>query len=223
MKQAPDTKRLLEALNQLKKEKGVSIYQIAQKIGYAPQSFSRIKSGGQNMPIRWIHKICDTYNINKNYVFLNEEPMLMDGSVKKPKKADISEVQNKLPLYEAGITDDMKKVLGDNILNPNFFTAIPHFADCTFALRVSGESMSPRYRSGDIVVCKQLKDRNLILHGEPYVVLTSELCTLKYLDPHPTDPHKFILRSENPKFSSSPINKKNILLLFVIKGKVEVS
>lgn len=46
MKHNPETKRLMDVLDGLKKSKGISMYQIAKKIDYLPQSFSRVKSGG---------------------------------------------------------------------------------------------------------------------------------------------------------------------------------
>jgi phage repressor protein C with HTH and peptisase S24 domain len=229
MKKAPDTKRLLEALDTLKKQKGISMYQVAKKINYAPQSFSRIRSGGQNAPLKWIHKICDTYGINKNYIFNNEPPMFMDEKQGKiveqshvKDKAVKLNVAQKIPYYDAHLSAGMIKKFGDNVVNPAYFITIPYFVDCTLALRVSGDSMYPRYRSGDIVVCKHIHDKNLIMHGEPYVVITPDYCVVKYVTPHPTDKNKLVLKSENPKFAPSNIPKKDILQLYIIKGKIEV-
>jgi len=229
MKTSPDTKRLLDALDTLKKQKGISLYQVAKKIGYAPQSFSRIRSGGQNAPLKWIHKICDTYDINKNYVFNNEPPMFMDEkqarvieqSQAKAKGLKMN-VAQKIPYYDAHLSAGMIKKYGDNVVNPAYFITIPYFVDCTLALRVSGDSMYPRYRSGDIVVCKHIHDRNLIMHGEPYVVITPDYCVVKYIAPHNTDNNKLVLKSENPKFAPSTIHKKEILQLYLIRGKIEV-
>jgi len=229
MKTAPDTKRLLEALDTLKKQKGISIYQVAKKIGYAPQSFSRIRSGGQNAPLKWIHKICDTYNINKSYIFNNEPPMFMDEKQARVIEQSQAKAQGlkmnvaqKIPYYDAHLSAGMIKKFGDNVVNPAYFITIPYFVDCTLALRVSGDSMYPRYRSGDIVVCKHIHDRNLIMHGEPYVVITPDYCVVKYIAPHATDGNKLVLKSENPKFAPSTIHKKEILQLYLIRGKIEV-
>jgi phage repressor protein C with HTH and peptisase S24 domain len=228
MKHSPETKRLMEVLEGLKKTKGISMYQIAKKINYLPQSFSRVKSGGQNLPSRIIHKICEIYNINKAYVFTGEFPIFLDEKearlIAKTGKGLIKtkDTPMKVPYYDTYLTAGMIKKFGDNVVNPSYFITIPYFIECSLALRVSGDSMYPKYRSGDIVVCKIVQDKTTILHGEPYVVITPEYCVVKYIDPHDKDKSKLILRSENPKFKPTEISKKDVLQMYLIKGKIEI-
>lgn len=227
MKHNPETKRILEVLEGMKKTKGISMYKIAKKLNYLPQSFSRVKSGGQNLPSRIIHKICEIYNINKGYIFAGQFPVFMDEKTAKVieqrgKNAAKKAVPIKVPYYDTYLTAGMIKKFGDNIVNPSYFITIPNFIECSLALRVSGDSMYPKYRSGDIVVCKLVQDRSMIMHGEPYVVITPDYCVVKYLDPHAKDKNKLVLRSENPKFKPTDISKKDILQLYMIKGKIEI-
>jgi phage repressor protein C with HTH and peptisase S24 domain len=224
----PETRRLMEVLDTLKKTKGLSMYQIAQKIDYLPQSFSRVRSGGQNLPSRIIHKICEIYGINKAYIYTGEFPIFLD--IKKAKvvaKAAGKEIEKKaspimVPYYDAHLSAGMMKKFGDNVINPSYFITIPYFVECSLALRVSGDSMYPKYRSGDIVVCKHIQDRSTIMHGEPYVVITPDYCVVKYVDPHHSDKSKLVLRSENPKFKPTEIHKKEVLQMYIIKGKIEI-
>jgi len=226
MKQAPDTKRLMEALDLMKRDKGITIYKVSKKIGYAPQSFSRIRAGGQNVPLKWIHKICDTYGINKAFVFSAEAPIFLPetfkGGTGKLKHVVNPSYSQRLPLYDTHIKGVMKAVVSDHLVDPNYFTSIPTFRDCTIAYRVAGDSMSPRYQNGDVVLGKWVKD-NQVIHGEPYVVITNELSMVKYVDPHRNDSKKFVLRNDNPKFPPTPINKKELLGIYLIKGKLAVS
>lgn len=228
MKHNPETKRLMEVLDGLKKSKGLSMYKIAKKIDYLPQSFSRVRSGGQNLPSRIIHKICEMYGINKAYVFTGEFPVFLDEKEAKViARAGGKDVVKKatptrVPYYDTYLTAGMIKKFGDNVVNPSYFISIPYFVECSLALRVSGDSMYPKYRSGDIVVCKHVQDKSTIMHGEPYVVITPEYCVVKYIDPHTSDKSKLILRSENPKFKPTEISKKDVLQLYLIKGKIEI-
>jgi len=227
MKHNPETKRLLEVLEGMKKNKGISMYQIAKKINYLPQSFSRVKSGGQNLPSRIIHKICEIYNINKGYIFAGQFPIFIDEKqarlIQKTGKAPVAkEIPTKIPYYDTYLTAGMIKKFGDNMVNPSYFINIPYFIECSLALRVSGDSMYPKYRSGDIVICKHVQDRNLIMHGEPYVVITPDYCMVKFVDPHKSDKNKLVMRSENPKYKPTEIHKKEILQLYLVKGKIEI-
>jgi hypothetical protein len=54
------------------------------------------------------------------------------------------------------------------------------------------------------------------------VVITPDYCVVKYVTPHATDNNKLVLKSENPKFAPSNIHKKEILQLYIIRGKIEV-
>jgi len=227
MKHNPETKRLMDVLDGLKKTKNISMYQIAKKINYLPQSFSRVRSGGQNLPSRIIHKICEIYNINKGYIYTGQFPVFIDEKQAKiiernTGKAVVKQASSKVPYYDTYLTAGMLKKFGDNVVNPSYFITIPYFVECSLALRVSGDSMYPKYRSGDIVVCKLVQDKTMILHGEPYVVITPDYCVVKYLDPHDSDKSKLVLRSENPKFKPSDIPKKDILQMYLIKGKIEI-
>ncbi len=228
MKHNPETTRLMEVLDGMKKSKGISMYSVAKKIGYLPQSFSRVRAGGQNLPSRIIHKICELYNINKGYVFAGEFPIFLDAKMAKVVAAAMqkavvkNEPQAKVPFYETYLTAGMIKKFGDNVVNPAYFVTIPNFIECSLALRVSGDSMYPKYRSGDIVVCKLIQDKSTILHGEPYVVITSEYCAVKYVDPHQKDKTKIVLRSENPKFKPTEVSKKEVLQLYLVRGKIEI-
>ncbi len=219
----------MEVLDGMKKSKGTSMYSIAKRIGYLPQSFSRVRSGGQNLPSRIIHKICELYNINKAYVFTGEFPVFLDAKMAKlvtpaMQKAVVKkEPQAKVPFYETYLTAGMIKKFGDNVVNPAYFITIPNFIECSLALRVSGDSMYPKYRSGDIVVCKHIQDKSTILHGEPYVVITPEYCAVKYVDPHDKDKARVVLRSENPKFKPTEVPKKDILQLYLVRGKIEIT
>lgn len=227
-KHNPETTRLMEVLDGMKKSKGISMYSIAKKINYLPQSFSRVRSGGQNLPSRIIHKICEIYNINKAYIYAGEFPIFFDKKTAKLitplllKSPEKKEIQAKVPFYETYLTAGMIKKFGDNVVNPAYFITIPNFVECSLALRVSGDSMYPKYRSGDIVVCKNIQDKKTILHGEPYVVITSEYCAVKYLDPHEKDQSKVVLRSENPKFKPTEVSKRDILQLYLVRGKIEI-
>jgi phage repressor protein C with HTH and peptisase S24 domain len=84
--------------------------------------------------------------------------------------------------------------------------------------------MYPKYASGEIIAVKEITNHEVIQWGEAYVIMTSEnsnsLRTIKILHEHP-DPNKIILRSSNPNFKGDTIiNKKEIVSLYIIKGKI---
>ena len=53
------------------------------------------------------------------------------------------------------------------------------FRDADSAMRVHGDSMFPLYKSGSIVVMKEVRDKSLIIYGQDYVLITSEYRAIK--------------------------------------------
>ncbi len=51
---------------------------------------------------------------------------------------------------------------------------IPDFDQASFMIRVRGDSMSPRYSSGDLVACRVLRESKFIQWNEVHVIATRE-------------------------------------------------
>ncbi|QEC51217.1 phage repressor protein C with HTH and peptisase S24 domain [Anseongella ginsenosidimutans] len=109
---------------------------------------------------------------------------------------------------------------------PEYYIDFMPFNDCTAYLPYYGESMYPRYLHGDIIAVKAVKNPDIILWGEAYLVITDEnansLKTIRLLAEH-KDKKKVILRAVNPAFSGDiVIEKRSILSLHLVKGKITV-
>lgn len=103
------------------------------------------------------------------------------------------------------------------------FKSIPHFSDCHVAVRVSGHSMYPKYCNGDIVVCKRISNHNYIPYGEPHLVVLSDCYLLKFIHPHPTDKSLYLLKSVNEKFEPMEIKRSDLLEVYMVRGKFELT
>lgn len=137
---------------------------------------------------------------------------------------DIKDITNRVPYYniDANDTDISRMVAMEE--KPEYFVNYRPFNDCTAYLPVYGDSMYPKYASGEIVAVKEITNHDIIQWGEAYVIITTEssnsLRTIKILHEHP-DPNKIILRSSNPNFKGDTVlNKKEIISLYLIKGKI---
>ena len=107
---------------------------------------------------------------------------------------------------------------------PTFYINYEHFNDCTAYIPVFGSSMYPYYCSGEIVAVKRIFNIDVIQWGEAYLVVTNKdansLRTIKLIFPH-EEQDKIILRACNPDYiGDTIISKKDILSMFIIKGKI---
>ena len=112
--------------------------------------------------------------------------------------------------------------MGDSV-EMSYFKSIPHFSDCELAIRVSGHSMYPRYCNGDVVVCKRINNHNYIPYGEPHLVIMNDCYLLKFVHPHPTDKTMFLLKSANPRFEAMEIKRSDLLEVYLVRGKFELT
>jgi phage repressor protein C with HTH and peptisase S24 domain len=128
-----------------------------------------------------------------------------------------------IPFYEANVTGGNVNNFGEQVKNASYFLTIPHFKDCSIAVRVNGHSMYPKYCNGDIVVCKKINDHSHIPYGEPHIVVMADYSVLKYVHPHGTDKTLFILKSANEKFEPMEIKREDVLGVYLVRGKLELT
>ena len=93
-------------------------------------------------------------------------------------------------------------------------------ADC--AIRVDGDSMYPRYKSGDILAIKILKDPSFFQWGRVYVLNTTQGCVVKKLFPCDEE-DRIICHSENSSnYPDYKIMKQDILGVAIVVGHAGV-
>ena len=129
-----------------------------------------------------------------------------------------------VPYYNIDVTATITTSFSDIEETPDFYIDFQPFNNCTAYLPVYGDSMFPTYASGEILAVKKLENMDVILWGEAYLIITSELAnnmkTVKLLFQH-NDDDKIILRAANPEFKGDTvIPKAAIINLYIIKGKI---
>lgn len=161
----------------------------------------------------------DALNISSRWLITGDGGMLNDIEI------DILNKQG-VPYYEnIDVSGGILPMFNDNKEIPTFYINYQHFNDCTAYLPVVGDSMYPRYASGEIVAVKEIKNRDIIQWGEAYLVVCNDnadnLRTIKLVHPCEKDDSKIILRASNPNYKGdTPINKEDVISMFIVKGKI---
>ncbi len=129
-----------------------------------------------------------------------------------------------VPYYSIDVTASIKTSFNDIVEHPEYFINFKPFNDCTAYLMVFGDSMYPMFSSGDIIAVKHIINKEIILWGEPHLVITNaeanDMRTVKLVFQH-SDPAKIILRASNPNYSGDTvISKDDIINIFIVKGKI---
>lgn len=160
---------------------------------------------------------------NKVWILTGEGDMLKSTETNLPEKYPIdSEVG--VPFYDINVTASITESFNDIKEKPSYKINVPFLNDCTAAFPVYGDSMLPAYRPGDTVIVKEITNRDSLLWGEVYLVITNANCdnmrTIKrvYIS---EDRQNYILRATNPEFAGDTIVPCNdVIGLFLVKGKI---
>jgi len=134
--------------------------------------------------------------------------------------ASINDVEG-IPIYNVPVTggdmvqfDGMPELIIGKI-------DLPAYHECIAFLPVVGDSMYPRYKSGDLIGIIPVIDGSIIQWGNPYVIITNdEQRMLKYIRRNLTNSESVILRSENDKFDDIDMPASKIKKLYRVKGPV---
>jgi len=111
----------------------------------------------------------------------------------------------------------MKQALKEEI-EPTSIMNIHGFGDCDWAFDVVGDTMSPRYNPGEVVLCKNVNETATI-PGEAFLVIAEHQQFIRYLK-EVTPEGDFVFHSENKLYSDIEINPAQLQHLCIIKGKI---
>lgn len=89
-----------------------------------------------------------------------------------------------------------------------------------FAIRVEGDSMTPRFQSGELLLAKRVDD-SFIQWGKCYVVATKHDCVVKRLYPCKDDDNSVTCHSENTEsYPDYDIRKEDITGIGIVVGHI---
>ena len=178
-------------------ELGLTLDEVAQKIGVAASTFQRYESGEiKNMRRDKVKKIADVLELSPSY--------LMGWSEQSDTtEFDSSQYDNIIPLKK----DYLKKIplvgdiaCGEPILaNEEYesLVVIDGSINADFCLRSKGDSMvNARILDGDIVF---IHKQDAVENGEIAAVIIDNEATLKRVNYKP-EKNMLILKAENPKY-----------------------
>lgn len=145
-------------------------------------------------------------------------------------RLDTDSIQDEqtIPLYNLEATAGLVPLFtGQEVQTTEGYISIPNLPKCDGAIRVTGDSMYPLLKSGDIVLYKQINDiANNIFWGEMYLVSIDmegeEYVTVKYIQR--SDRDDFIkLVSHNQHHSDKEVHVDKVVALAFIKASIRIN
>ncbi|MDN4754540.1 S24 family peptidase [Porphyromonadaceae bacterium W3.11] len=142
----------------------------------------------------------------------------------QPKYQESIIEEQAIPYYSIEATAGVLEHLDNSVEYQIGQIMIPNMPRCDGAVSITGDSMYPLLKSGDIVAFQVVHDINNIHFGDMYLVSINEdgdtYITVKWVKKHPSDPEKAVLESHNPNYSPRDVLLKHIHKIALIKFSI---
>ena len=180
------------------------------KIDKRTEKFPRVKS-------EIIDVILLTFNkVDKVWLLTGKGGMFNSDS-----KPDEPTVEKTIPYFPDVNASAGMDFLTENGHNYNLPIKIPN-VDAQAFINVFGDSMYPKYCSGEIIGIKEI-EKDMVFPGHAYVVqMTDGEAYIKYIDPGKDEEH-WLLRSENEKYKPKQFHLSKIRKVYIIKAVITKS
>ncbi|PTN08073.1 peptidase S24-like protein [Mangrovibacterium marinum] len=143
-------------------------------------------------------------------------------------QSDYKLERQRIPLFDVEATAGIVPLFSDTAsAKPIDFITIPNLPKCDGAIHVTGDSMYPLLKSGDIVLYKKINDiENNIFWGEMYLVSVDlegeEYITVKYIQKSEKPGH-IKLVSHNQHHSDKEVHISKVRALAFVKASIRIN
>jgi len=164
------TKRFIEAYHELSKRDVIKTQtDFSVKIGSNQSSISAVFSGKINASDTMLQGMCATYSINREWLFSGNGEMFKSNAANWIAGVPLAPLVSQEAAAGFGSENfsiEVKDIQAQYL--------VPDFHGIDFMIRVKGNSMYPKYSSGDVVACRVLKDSKFIEWNKPHLIATTE-------------------------------------------------
>lgn len=226
-----------ERIGQYIAKKGVSYYAFENSIGASRGSISKAVKEGKSMGSQVLEKILLVYtDLNPVWlltgageIFIDNPEILRNKKIETFRlKTDYEIESQQIPLYDIEAIAGLVPLFQDGkSQSPVDHISIPHLPKCDGAVYVTGDSMYPLLKSGDIVLYKEIHDvANEIFWGEMYLLgidmSGEEYITVKYIQKSEI-PGCVKLVSQNKHHQDKDVEMSKIKALALIKASIRIN
>ena len=225
---------ILEKIKKIANHEGISITALEQKIGASKGVLSRAISNGTDIQYKWIKILVENYpHYSTDWLLTGKGEMLKSEvpaitKIHQPAKytEKILESQD-ITLYDFKAAANLKTLFTEKNQNILGKITLPNTPRCDGAMYVTGDSMDPLIKSGDIICYKEIHNINNIVYGEMYLVSMDieddEYLTLKYITRSEKGAGWIQLESFNPRHSPKDYELKNVNAIALIKISIRMN
>ena len=200
--------RVLAALGQaLLNDPKLNKATLARSLECPPSKFSEILSGRMKAGVDLISRLVSIYGVSPTWLLTG------DGDIFG------REVTGSIPLIPMEAVAGYGAESYQDLPVEDYYT-VGEFIHAEFLLRVKGDSMTPKYKSGDLVACRRIESISFWQWHAVYVICTrSQGVLIKRVEPGP-DQDCVTCVSENPVYRPFQVPRDEIVAVASVLGAI---
>lgn len=211
-----------DRISLLVKQKGISIRSLEQTIGCSNGVISRCINKGSDISSIWVSKIIEMYPDISPLWLLTGKGDITDSSQQKPIARHTEDPNKGIPLIPfsamAGALTGETSILEYECER----YIIPAFKGADFLMPIKGDSMTPTYRSGDIVACQRVPMSDLFFQwNRPYIINTNQGPLIKRIKPG-SDKQHILIVSDNKEYDPFELAYEDIYNVALVIGTIRM-
>jgi phage repressor protein C with HTH and peptisase S24 domain len=189
----------------------------------------------ETMPkLEFVVKLREIFEISFDYLLSDyidpEKSKISEPNTIYKLKTDRVINDQRVPLYDIEATAGMVELFANRNgkTKPVDFISIPNLPKCDGAIYVTGDSMYPLLKSGDIVMYKELNNSiDNIFFGEMYLISINmdgeEFVTVKWIHKSDKGDTHIKIVSQNSHHQPKDVHLSNIKALALIKASIRIN
>lgn len=224
---------IAKRIQEIADNENISINEMERVIGASRGVLSRAAKNGTDIQSKWVKSVVENYRSyspdwlltgHGEMLRTSEERVIDMAPIHTPKYAEPRLEEQFVPYYSIEATAGVLEHLDNSVEYQIGQIMIPNMPRCDGAVSITGDSMYPLLKSGDIVAFQVVHDINNIHFGDMYLVSINEdgdtYITVKWVKKHPSDPNKAVLESHNPNYSPRDVLLRHIHKIALIKFSI---
>ena len=222
---------ILSRIQEISNNEGLTITAFERSIGASKGVLSRAINNGTDIQSKWLQIIVDNYPLySAEWLLTGKGEMIAKPTKKNEEKLSnilqpTSNPNEGIPLIPIQVAAGFPITDSSGIrIEECERYIVPEFQNrgAQFLIRVTGNSMYPRYSSGDILACRKIEEIRFIQWGKVYVIDSSQDQLVKMIFEGDT-PDTILCVSENSKeFPPFSLPKDDIRSLSTVIGCIKL-
>ncbi|WP_417350298.1 S24 family peptidase [Flavobacterium alkalisoli] len=218
----------LQRIKQYIDYKGLTIQKFEKSIGFSNGAFAIQLKKDKSIGSDKLENILTVYpELNSDWVLTGKGYMIKEFK-QNDEKTQVTELSTEYVTGKSLPLIPVSAMAGFGTIDQTILErdcerfVVPNFKTADFVITVSGNSMQPKYNSGDVVACKKLNINDVFFQwGKVYVLDTDQGALLKRIRKGKDDDHILVV-SDNPEYDPFDLHKSKLNAIAIVTGVIRL-